>query len=326
MSSKRVRVTFDDRERALVGAFRSVLVTLNRTQDFEVVVGRLPLGDVELVAEGATVLVERKRDDDLMASLFDGRLAEQGARLRTWCDADERRWVVVLIEGLPAARHASATDQYHRHFLKTMVRETVATQRRGPRHLLLRATGATEAALFLLTLWKTLVRDDASSTHEPTNPPVVLPAPPRRHGSVYVRQLSCVSGISPARARDIAARYPGGMAALCAAIATDGPSAVGQTLGTVVRNRPAVARLLGALTGEEEEEEANGIAEPHCKPPHGRRRRRTLPPAVAGTATIDDNLGLQPPAHGDGTGGTGATHPPTVVDAESPVLPVSSMR
>lgn len=317
-----VQATFDDRERELVAAFKAVLAGLDRAADFPITVTRLPLGDVQLVGEGGVrVLVERKRDDDLMASLFDGRLEEQSARLGAWCAADDRHWVVVLVENHHTNQQSNINVPWHRHFLKTLVQEQAGALRR-PRRLCLRTTGPPESALLLLTLWKTLTTHHGSDT---ADLPLVLPPPPRRHGSTYVRQLACVPGISPARARLIAERYPGGVAALCAAAATDA-ALVHDTLTGIINNRPAVTRLLQAvMTGTADAEGgANAVPKPHRKRPRNvHTTRRTICSPVEGAAATVPDSSLPPPADGLGASGAGAPHHPPALNAEPPVLSVS---
>lgn len=78
----RLCIKFDDRERALFAAFSALPGPL--LEPFCTSRERLALGDIHIHDEALEIIVERKRVDDLMASLFDGRLAEQSQRLRQW--------------------------------------------------------------------------------------------------------------------------------------------------------------------------------------------------------------------------------------------------
>ena len=89
MSNPRHRIRVDHSERAA-----PLLELLRQSDDFEVRLGRLTVGDYFIDDE---VLIERKTIADFAASLVDGRLFPQAARL-----ARDGRRTVVLIEGPPA--------------------------------------------------------------------------------------------------------------------------------------------------------------------------------------------------------------------------------
>jgi hypothetical protein len=128
------RFVFDDRETVLAAAFRA---RAEGRADVDVVQRRLDLGDVLLddVAEGGTVvLVERKQVRDLMASFFDGRLAEQCGRMRQWQDDQPpgTAWLAIIVEGIatPATfgRAGGAPDDVrYRHFVKTQLQLVLAS-------------------------------------------------------------------------------------------------------------------------------------------------------------------------------------------------------
>lgn len=98
MSNPRHRIQVDHSERAA-----PLLELLRKSQDFEVRIARLTAGDYLVDDE---VLIERKTIVDFAASLVDGRLFPQAARL----GRDGRR-SLVLIEGSPAA----STPDVHPH-------------------------------------------------------------------------------------------------------------------------------------------------------------------------------------------------------------------
>jgi ERCC4-type nuclease len=98
-----VDVTIDDRESLLVD---TLLVVLKEpptsSTSSNIAVGppqRLALGDVMLLDDELEIMVERKQQDDLMSSLFDGRLRDQYDRLHAWQQDNPKRWVVLVIEG-----------------------------------------------------------------------------------------------------------------------------------------------------------------------------------------------------------------------------------
>jgi ERCC4-type nuclease len=90
MSNPRHRIQVDHSERAA-----PLLELLRQSNDFEVQLARLTVGDYLIDDE---VLIERKTVADFAASLVDGRLFPQAARL-----ARDGRRSLVLIEGPPAA-------------------------------------------------------------------------------------------------------------------------------------------------------------------------------------------------------------------------------
>jgi Fanconi anemia group M protein len=89
MSNPRHRIQVDSSERAA-----SLLELLHQSDDFEVRIARLTVGDYLIDDE---VLIERKTIADFAASLVDGRLFPQAARL-----ARDAHRTLVLIEGPPA--------------------------------------------------------------------------------------------------------------------------------------------------------------------------------------------------------------------------------
>ena len=90
MSAQRHRIQVDHSEREA-----PLLELLRRSGDFDVRIVRLTAGDYLINDE---VLIERKTIADFAASLVDGRLFPQAARL-----ARDGRRPLILIEGPPAA-------------------------------------------------------------------------------------------------------------------------------------------------------------------------------------------------------------------------------
>jgi len=192
--------TFDDRERDLRDEFvRVVEETKNNTVE-NISLKRLNLADIliEPIHPGGAVLVERKRVDDLMASLFDGRLVEQCRRLKGARSENGVR-TVLIIEGVAAPRtfaRCQHPEIRYRHFLKVCVQLSMDTN--AP--TILRSTCIQETALFLLTLYRTLngggvVQNTSQS----------FPRRTQMHPFVY--QLCATRGISERRAHAVLDRF-----------------------------------------------------------------------------------------------------------------------
>ena len=104
-------VQFDDREQPLFDEFRGVQ-DMAQTR-FDASLQRLPLGDIVLSHEELVIIVERKRHDDLMKSVYDGRLEEQTHRLEQWRETHgDTGWTVLLVEGAYPPQNVNR----HRHF------------------------------------------------------------------------------------------------------------------------------------------------------------------------------------------------------------------
>jgi ERCC4-type nuclease len=110
--------TFDDREHNLQTAFTK---RIQGRTDLHMECKRLNMGDVIIEKEGGPlIIIERKQVNDLMCSLFDGRLAEQCSRMRQWQaeQASGDIWVVVIVEGIANVdqfRNAADPDSKFRH-------------------------------------------------------------------------------------------------------------------------------------------------------------------------------------------------------------------
>lgn len=131
----------DDRERDLIERFRADNVSFR--------VERLPLGDIVIEHGGTTAIVERKRTDDLAASITDGRWREQKARLKA-----SGAIVIYLIEGSlygqskPAATLSSA-------IWNTMLRDNM---------WVIQTRGLEDTSLHLQQLQKKIGREIKSNT------------------------------------------------------------------------------------------------------------------------------------------------------------------
>lgn len=197
-SSRKCSFTIDDRERDLLDQFRRTITDMPNETVGSVECMRLPLGDVRIeamdrVRAAPVVIVERKRVDDLMASVFDGRLVEQGRRLRQVAERDGV-YTVLLVEGIAdegCFRRSDHPEARYRHFLKTYV--GLVSDRQGP--LVLRSRGLRETVLLLLTLHRTLMADAAG-----TGACVSQSMPVRRRLDPFVHQLCGTVGVSERRA------------------------------------------------------------------------------------------------------------------------------
>lgn len=232
-----MHITFDDRELDLVDAFRLHL-TGSRAERIEMKVERLnlpadgsvgrmhrreppappPLGDVVIrdaaETDGPLVVVERKRVDDLMNSLFDGRLAEQCLRMRTWqAERDgECVWTVMIIEGVASpfvwGRSPDPEARFH-HFCKVMVQMSLEAQP-SDRRLVIRTASTQETAALLLTLHKTIHQGGAGGAAAGIGSPM----PRKSHGPPFLRQICATQGVSHQRALRVRERWTS-CAALC---------------------------------------------------------------------------------------------------------------
>lgn len=108
------------------------------------------------------IVVERKKVADLMASLFDGRLAEQCHRMRAWQAEQEGIgpvvWTVVAVEGVATPfvwSGAPDPDARFRYFCKLLLQLHLDAAP-GDRRFVIRTSSTQETAALLLTLQKTI--------------------------------------------------------------------------------------------------------------------------------------------------------------------------
>jgi hypothetical protein len=230
---------FDDRERSLIDAFRRKSSGAAGVRG--VVTERLPMGDVILEPPpadgGPRVVVERKVLTDLVASVFDGRLAEQHQRLLAY-QAEAAAvtgappvWIVLLVEGTltPATFVASAgadgADARYRLCVGTQLR-LAASMDAGHRRLFLRTSGEDESAVLLLSLYRACTGIGGGDGGNGPLPP--LPGRSVR-GSAFVRQLTATAGVSVRRARCVETRFTN-LYGLTRAITEDAAAAEDRTV------------------------------------------------------------------------------------------------
>ena len=182
------------------------------------------------------LLIERKRVDDLMASAFDGRLADQKKRLQQWQDSKvfsrqklleiakqkpflvepNYRWVIYLIEGVasPQMFHhqfVQDPDARYRLLLKIILQQHLDCSASGStkRHLCIRSSNLMESSYFLLTLFRTISTWSSLIVDSNSVSPSYVPQNFRKTNSdVYIRQLCCTYGMSAKRAEEIKNHFP----------------------------------------------------------------------------------------------------------------------
>lgn len=233
--------TFDDRERDLFEQFRLTVADIFNDCVGRVQSKRLALGDVLIEATDTTgqfpsVLVERKRVDDLMASVFDGRLVEQERRLKDVAERDNTN-TIIIVEGIADEtwfKRCKYPDSRYRHFLKTYV--TLCGNRQGP--LVLRSRGLRETSLLLLTLHRTLISCAAPHVSRQS-------LPVRRRPNPFVHQLCGTVGMSERRALAVTHHFSTVVDLLNAWHQTR--TKTEQKLQDAIGNRPLVHRLLNDL-------------------------------------------------------------------------------
>lgn len=152
-----------------------------------------------------------------------------------------------------------------------MLSQTMVSE---PRRLVVRTRDMDESALLLLTLVKTV---GAAAASQRSADWVVAPPPPRRcTGSVYLRQLCCVDGVSPARAQTIARSHPT-MPELVDAVRKD-PDAVATALGQALRNAPLGRRVVDALLDGGPRSGSRHAAHTTTAATHQRKKRKLIEP------------------------------------------------
>jgi hypothetical protein len=261
-----LRLGFDVRERALFAAFQARLAARGGAgaAAFAARLEPLPMSDVYIepadpAAPGPVIAVERKGVTDLMASYFDGRLAEQCARMGEWQRAapDGARWVVVVVEGAPSAATFAADgasgrqtpEQRYRHAVKVALQLALDKHRPEAGRLVVRTASLDETAALLMTLRKTIAAWTAGGGAAGGAGLGATALPKRTHAAPLVRHLGCTLGVSAARAQRAAAVWPHA-AALVDAMRADPPGTAAR-LAALVGGPKLAARIWADLgTGD----------------------------------------------------------------------------
>lgn len=185
----RWRVICDDRE-----ADSPVVTALRTRADVAVVLARLPVGDYRL--EGSSVLFERKTVPDFAASLIDGRLFSQAARLQQLAPGR----AVMILEG--DSRELAATGVSRKALQGALIALTVVFG-----IAVLRASDAGETARLICYAAGQLRRAATGA----------IPRPgyrPRRLATRQLYLLQGLPGVGPKRAALLLERF-GSVAAVC---------------------------------------------------------------------------------------------------------------
>lgn len=239
-----IQLTFDDREQLLIDAFSRRVAGRS---DVSFLTKRLDMGDVviepQAPATGPIVVVERKHVRDLMGSLFDGRLAEQSARMRQWQAAREGHsaWIALVIEGTVSAttfRAAADPDAKFRYFVKTHL-QLVLDSHPSEGRLVIRTGDENETAALLLTIHKTILQHQGSVASSLNATCGSLPR--KSHGDVFIRHLCCTQGVSYQRALRVREHYDS-IAGLTAKM-TDDPAGTEQQLSTLIGSKRVAERI-----------------------------------------------------------------------------------
>jgi ERCC4-type nuclease len=164
----------------------------------EIETGSLDVGDY-LIGPGAAV--ERKADGDFVASLLDGRMAEQSAKLRATYDK-----VVWIVEGDPYNSHVALEPKVITGAISHLAVVDGAT--------VLRTQSLQETADLLLSMAKRLQdgrRDLALRPSKPADPRLLaefivsgLPRIGRAKASTLLQRFGSVRGVFTADPNDIA--------------------------------------------------------------------------------------------------------------------------
>lgn len=236
-------VRVDVRERGLVAALKDLGV--------EARVEALPVADAIVAGRAGEFFVERKKVPDLAASIKDGRLRDQRARLLEAAAGDPRR-VVVVVEGAGRLQDGSGGvtgDALWGAVVNTNLRDNITV---------LRTADVAETAYALVKLgkgaWVGTAAAAAACGGAQRTPRAVRKARP---GGLAACMLEAVPGMGAKRAEAIAtylaADGRGGVLGFCAG--ADAEAAVARIVVGGRKVGPALAaRVFAALTGKPSDE------------------------------------------------------------------------
>lgn len=226
---------------------------------------RLDVGDVHLVhPEHGNVVIERKGWNDLAASLTDGRYAEQKARQMA-AAADGNTTVVYLVQGqLPGwfASFPGGNAQMQRAGACGRIESAVISTAVGDGIPVLRALDCESVAEHVATLYQKLhtgMLDGARRAQSKTAAGYaglvhVKKASNTDAASTWVSMLATVRGMSAARAKLVAERYPCARSLVDEVTATDAKGAIKRLadlqVGENKRLGPALAKKLVEIFGK----------------------------------------------------------------------------
>ena len=155
------------------------------------VVETLPLADIDI---GGLLLFERKRTDDFVASIKDGRWREQKARMVAWRTQHVDCRIFYIIEG-SMARLSMPKQTLFSAMVNTMLRDNIQV---------VRTTHISETVLYL-RLFSTKCQQTLVS-HSGIKAPQTKRK--RDEDNTWLRMLMCVKGVSERTAEALVATYP----------------------------------------------------------------------------------------------------------------------
>ena len=148
-----------------------------------------------------------------------------------------------MVEGTISSKtffRASNPEARYRHFLKTYLIQNVRSKIEK-NHIIIRTNNIEETALLLLTLHKTILTEKSPSMSNAI--PKMMPKKTKEN--VFVRQLCCTNGISPARAYRLQEHY----STLQQLISDLAIPESAKTIATLLRSRVLTERLSHDLLG-----------------------------------------------------------------------------
>lgn len=228
---------------------------------------RLQVGDADLTYnEKRVVVFERKRADDLLASVADGRLARQ------WASHDEECLYIPVIEEMgdtaqrridKRAKHIRGGDH---DFMRTWIQLALQAVSTKSNTMVVRTASAVETTQVILLVAVLVYKRITNENYVPTclKDRVTSGTTARRGAPLFVKQLCCIDGISEIRAKrlcDMLAKHGigqtmAGLLRLCAQ--DDGQGLLNETLGPALGKRLASQMMTDS--------EYSKPATPHCTP------------------------------------------------------------
>jgi len=170
----------DDREHDLIAKLTAINATFK--------VERLPLGDIIIEHNDTRCIIERKRTDDLAASITDGRWREQKARL-----AASGAIVVYLIEG----------SLYHQNKSPETLSSAIWNTMLRDKMWVLQTRGLEDTALHLLSLQKKIGRDIKGGSGMKS----LLSKRKRKEENVFLLMLMSIPSVSERVATKLVAHW-----------------------------------------------------------------------------------------------------------------------
>ena len=204
-------VTVDDREPM------DLLDTFNQKAIHPVERKRLSVGDIHIqIGTNHECIIERKRVDDLLHSVYDGRLAQQIQNMRDWRHTNAAfRHIVLIIEGdyklidaLPCHDSAGGKTQVQRTLVHMSLQSDLHTIQ----------TSNVQETVDIVSLLACVFEKQDKHNYTPMCLDVTLKRRRSRSKIGFGDLLCCIPGISLKRAEKIRSVF-GSMMDLCVAMA-----------------------------------------------------------------------------------------------------------